>query len=34
MAFYRRLGFHAILDGPDEASGAEHGALAMRREIR
>jgi GNAT superfamily N-acetyltransferase len=34
MSFYRRLGFESLLDGPDAASGAEHGALAMRREIR
>jgi GNAT superfamily N-acetyltransferase len=32
-AFYRRLGFELVPDGPDAASGAAHGAIAMRRTI-
>jgi GNAT superfamily N-acetyltransferase len=34
MAFYRRLGFALVDEGPDASSGAEHGAVAMRRPIR
>ena len=33
MAFYRRLGFESLGDGPDATSGAAHGAVAMRRPI-
>lgn len=33
MAFYRRLGFELVPDGPDATSGAEHDAIAMRRPI-
>lgn len=33
LAFYRRLGFEVLAEGPDAASGAEHGALAAQRPI-
>jgi GNAT superfamily N-acetyltransferase len=33
LAFYRRLGFENVADGPDAVSGHEHRALAMRRAI-
>jgi GNAT superfamily N-acetyltransferase len=33
FAFYERLGFKRVQGGPDAESGAQHGALAMRRTI-
>jgi GNAT superfamily N-acetyltransferase len=34
LAFYRQVGFRTLTEGPDVASGVEHGAFAMRRPIR
>lgn len=33
LAFYRQLGFEVVPSGEDAESGAEHGALALAREI-
>lgn len=34
IRFYRELGFESIGEGPDAESGADYGALAMRRDIQ